>query len=129
EADAPPVPLDPSQNREDILGTPDAPGLYDARPELAEQFAGRNSDEISGGAEATAISEAPGNIEGGAPSDGPQLMQPEQLQSIGAIPVGAALDSGRGASNAAGLGQEDFRADDAFTQLNARPAEDMVVSA
>lgn len=129
EASAPPAPLDPTRNREDILGTTDAPGLYDARPELAEQFAGRDSDEISSGVDAASISEVPGDIEGGASSQGPQLMQPEQLQSIGAIPVGAALDSGRGASNAAGLGQEDFRADDAFAQLDVRPAEDMVVSA
>ena len=123
------TPLDPFRPQVNDIQATEGPEMYGARPELAERYADRTSDEISGGAEAAALGEAASDLEGGAPSRGPQLMQPEQLQSIGAIPVGAALDSGRGASNAAGLGQEDLRADDAFARLDAPPAEDMVVSA
>lgn len=128
---APPTaPLDPVAMRGDeIEGTAPGPDMYETRPELAEQYSDRASDEISGGAEVT-MSEPPTDLGGSAdPSEGPQLMQPQQLQSIGSIPVGAALESGRGLSNAAGLGEEDLQADNAFTQMGAAPGEDMVVSA
>lgn len=129
-ATPPTAPLEPVETRGDeIQASPQGPGLYEARPELAEHYADRGSDELSSATEVTSRGEAPSNLEGGPASQGPQLMQPQQLQSIGSIPVGAALDSGRGVSNAAGLGEEDLRADDAFTQLGGAPGEDMVVSA
>ena len=105
--------------------TSDTSDLLSAAPsELAGQ---PGSEEIGGGAEGGG--ETTPNLEGDATGQGPQLMPSEKLQSIGAIPVGAALDSGRGVSSAAGLGHEDFRADDDFARLGFVPAEDMVVSA
>ena len=129
-AATPTTPLDPVAVRGDeIEGTAPGPDMYESRPELAEQYADRASDEVSAGAEVT-ISEPPTDLGGSAdPGEGPQLMQPQELQSIGSIPVGAALESGRGLSNAAGLGEENLQADDAFAQLGATPGEDMVVRA
>ncbi|WP_421951418.1 hypothetical protein [Pelagibacterium sp.] len=132
ESRAPPStqPLGPPQGRGDaIQATPEGPGMYEARPELAEQYANRLDDERLANAEIVSNGEPPTDLGGGSPGEGPQLMEPQQLQSIGSIPVGAALESGRGLSNAAGLGEQDMQTDDAFTQLGAEPGEDMIVSA
>ncbi|HWJ87968.1 MAG TPA: hypothetical protein VNS12_07860 [Pelagibacterium sp.] len=122
-------PLDPTRSRNDVLASEQGPGLYEARPELAEMFADRNADETLASGAVTSSAETPLDLGGSSSGDMPQLMQPDELQSIGSIPVGAALDSGRGLSNAAGLGQEDFQIDDAFAHLDAAPGEDMTVSA
>ncbi|WP_417582798.1 hypothetical protein [Pelagibacterium sp.] len=124
------APLAPVQGRGDaIQATPEAPGIYDTRPELAEQYGERTDDERLGNAEIVSNGEPPTDLGGSSSGEGPQLMEPQQLQSIGSIPVGAALESGRGLSNAAGLGEQDMQADDSFTQLGATPGEDMIVSA
>src|SRR5690606_37225867 len=73
--------------------------------------------------------EASGNLEGLTLGQSPQAMTEEEIKAIGATPVGAALDSGRGVSHAAGLGEEDFRADDEFARLGFEPTEDMLISA
>jgi hypothetical protein len=132
ESQTPPStqPLEPPLGRGDaIQPTSQGPGMYEARPELAEQYGDRADDERLANAEIVANGEPPTDLGGGSSSGGPQLMEPQQLQSIGSIPVGAALESGRGLSNAAGLGEQDMQADDAFTQLGAAPGDDMVVSA
>lgn len=73
--------------------------------------------------------EASGNLDGLTLGQSPQAMTEEEIDAIGATPVGAALDSGRGVSHAAGLGEEDFRADDEFARLGFEPTEDMLLSA
>ncbi|AEQ52081.1 hypothetical protein [Pelagibacterium halotolerans] len=129
-APSPAQPLEPPQGRGDaVQATPEGPGMYEARPELAEQYANRSDDERLADAEIVSNGEPPTDLGGGSSGEGPQLMEPQQLQSIGSIPVGAALESGRGLSNAAGLGEQDMQADDAFAQLGAEPGEDLVVSA
>lgn len=123
-------PIEPPQGRGDaVQASPQGPSLYETRPELAEQYADRSENERLANAEIVSSGEPPTDLGGGAPGEGPQLMEPQQLQSIGSIPVGAALESGRGLSNAAGLGEQDMQADDAFTQLGAEPGEDVVLSA
>ncbi|MBN14043.1 MAG: hypothetical protein CMJ15_02320 [Pelagibacterium sp.] len=132
ESQTPPAaqPLEPPQGRGDaVQATPEGPGMYEARPELAEQYGDRSDDERLANAEIVSNGEPPTDLGGASSGEGPQLMKPQQLQSIGSIPVGAALESGRGLSNAAGLGEQDMQADDAFTQLDAAPDQDMVVSA
>jgi hypothetical protein len=130
---AAPTTLPPDPNRttsNEILAPEEGPGLYDARPELAERYADRQDDEVMGAGGTLTSDQLPTDLgDSASPSEGPALMEPQRLQSIGSIPVGAALDSGRGLSNAAGLGVQDIPADDAFTQLGAVPGEDMVVSA
>lgn len=130
---AAPTTLPPDPNRttsNEILAPEQGPGLYDARPELAERYADRQDDEVMGAGGTLTSDQLPTDLgDSASPSEGPALMEPQRLQSIGSIPVGAALDSGRGLSNAAGLGEQDIQADDAFTQLGAAPGEDMVVSA
>jgi hypothetical protein len=97
------------------------PGEFSTAPE-----AGEGSDETG----LTAVDpEASGNLEGLTLGQSPQAMTEEEIKAIGATPVGAALDSGRGVSHAAGLGEEDFRADDEFARLGFEPTEDMLISA
>ena len=89
-----------------------------------------DASEGSGETELTAADpEASGNLEGLTLGQNPQAMTDEEISAMGATPVGAALDSGRGVSHAAGLGEEDFRADNEFARLGFEPTEDMLLSA
>lgn len=129
-ASPPGQPIEPPQGRGDaVQASPQGPGMYETRPELAEQYADRSDNERLANAEISSNGEPLTDLGGGAPGEGPQLMEPQELQSIGSIPVGAALESGRGLSNAAGLGEQDMQADNAFAQLGAEPGEDVVLSA
>ncbi len=68
-------------------------------------------------------------LAGGEPADGLRRMSDEEVQLAGAMPSGAALESGRGRSRAAGLGSETLEGDDAFGAIAFQPGEDMVVTA
>ncbi|NMA99752.1 MAG: hypothetical protein GX970_16890 [Phyllobacteriaceae bacterium] len=100
------------------------PSLFGTPSDLA---GGQVGDE--GGEGADVASDMTGALDGDASGPGPQLMPAESLRAIGATPLGAALDSGRGVSHAAGLGQEDFMADEEFSRIGFDPTEEMVLSA
>lgn len=90
---------------------------------------GMEAANADGSEMSAADPDAAGNLDGTALGQSPEAMTEEEIKAIGATPVGAALDSGRGVSHAAGLGEEDFRADDQFGRLGFEPTEDMVLSA
>ncbi len=105
------------------------PGMYEASPDLQERFANRREEEIIAGPDA--------EREDGAPSDGPAAggeeegirpMEPQEWVSVGQMPVGAALQSGRGESDAAGLGSETLEEDAAFAEIEGRAGEEMVLA-
>lgn len=73
--------------------------------------------------------EAAGQLADGAASDGLRRLDQEDLQLAGNMPSGAAMQSGRGRSHAAGLGSETLEGDDAFTSLAASAGEDVVLTA
>jgi len=66
---------------------------------------------------------------GESEDDGLRRMRPEDLQLAGSMPSGAAMQSGRGQSNAAGLGAETLEPDAAFAGIEATPGEDVVLTA
>jgi hypothetical protein len=60
---------------------------------------------------------------------GLRRLDPSELQLAGNMPSGAAMNSGRGESNAAGLGSETLEQDDAFVGIPAAPGEDVILTA
>lgn len=103
--------------------------MYAADEGLEERA--KIADELA--AQAAAAQEAEGLREGGAPqaapSSLPQPMGDEPLVSIGAAPAGASPESGKGESNAAGLGTEDLAADPGYNPDALAPAEDVLLAA
>ncbi len=69
-----------------------------------------------------------GPLMGGEMPDGLRRMDPEELQLAGAAPSGAALQSGRGRSRAAGLGEETLEHDDAFAAIPFEPGDDVILT-
>lgn len=109
------------------------PGMYDRDERQAERVAGRDQDELIAGSAASEESRVSrGDFPDETPSgggDGLRPLLPEELVSAGQVPVGAALQSGRGQSNMAGLGSESLEEDTAFSDLAGAGSESVVVSA
>ncbi|NDV01190.1 hypothetical protein [Pseudoroseicyclus tamaricis] len=106
------------------------PGMYDRPPDMAERYVGRGEDELRSDPNApsgeAAASSDPG-LTGGGGEDEPRRMDSEDLQFAGRVPVGAALQSGRGESNMAGLGSQDLQEDADFAGLAAETGETILL--
>lgn len=105
--------------------------FYQRPEELSERYAGRDTDELvtGSGASPPADGAEPGGPEAGS-SDEPQVrpLGQQELAFAGRVPVGAALQSGKGESNQAGLGSEVLEVDTGYTEIDAGPGEEVVVS-
>lgn len=66
---------------------------------------------------------------GESEDDGLRRLRPEDMQLAGSMPSGAAMQSGRGQSNAAGLGAETLEPDAGFAGIEAAPGEDVILTA
>ncbi|MGZ9810199.1 hypothetical protein ACXN5S_07010 [Pseudoroseicyclus sp. H15] len=108
------------------------PGMYDRPPEMAERYVGRGQDELLNdpeGASGSGEASADPGLTGGGGDDEPRRMDGEDLQFAGRVPVGAALQSGRGESDMAGLGSQELQEDADFTTLEAGAGEEILLDA
>lgn len=106
-------------------------GMYDRPADFDERYASRDQDELrasSAQGEAGDRDAAGSDRPSGGANSEPRRMDEDDLMFAGRIPVGAALNSGKGASEQAGLGTQEFEDDTGFMELEGATGETMIVS-
>lgn len=109
----------------------DPASMYEREEGIDDRFAGRTDEQVISGSGAEPGQGAEG--EGGEPpaggaDPGVRPMSPQELQFAGRIPVGAALQSGKGVSDQAGLGSQTMEEDADWADIASAPGEDVLVT-